>query len=70
MKKKVIKAWAVIEDNKLIPYTFSYDGERTYMTFPTRNDAVIFRGATKSWEIIKVEIHLSKPSPSKRTKKK
>lgn len=55
---KPIKAWAILFDDKLFPYVFSYTGEKVYMTFPTRHDALIFRGKEK-WKIIKIEIKKS-----------
>jgi hypothetical protein len=66
---KKIKAWAVIEDGKLIPYQFSQSGENTLMVFPTKTDAKIFQGTTKSWEVRPVTITYS-PAPKKEKKSK
>jgi hypothetical protein len=68
-QQRVVRAWAITEAGTLLKYHFSYDGEVTYMVFPTFKDANVFRGATKNMEIVRAELHLS-PLPKQKAKKK
>ena len=70
MKTKI--AWAVgYGDEWPLKYIFSYDGEHTFMVFPTRKDAQVFRGVTKRMDIFKIKLILpSKPLRKTATRKK
>lgn len=50
-------AWAVMElPNEIQAFQFDYDRHKQYSIFPTRKDALIWKGKDMTRKIIKVRI--------------